>query len=196
MRALGSFSDLVPYLTTFTLALKQEGRFVVLGRRLTTSGRRFRKNSGLQLLLGGIRLMFNPLKMFTQRAAVEKVWYGSDRSDDSRRSNSISGRMGSAIVLLVLGALATGPLWHLVPWSPTPLASPLGKLRLGIAVLLCHAGLLPWPVAILLLVDLLRQKRWTGVPQSAMLVAFFGWQACESTSGVVWVWGRLCRWLT
>jgi hypothetical protein len=82
----------------------------------------------------------------------------------------------------------TGPLWEFIPQSWTPLASPLGKVRLVVGTLLCHVGLVFWPLAAILLINLLRQKRWTGMFHSVALIAFFSWQAWGATCGVIWFW--------
>ena len=69
---------------SFALALKRQGRFVGLWQWVYTSGRRFRRTSALELFLGGIRMVFSPHKMFTERSAVEKIWYDSERADDDK----------------------------------------------------------------------------------------------------------------
>jgi glycosyltransferase involved in cell wall biosynthesis len=179
----------------FALALKREGRFVVLWNRVSTSGRRLRRMTGLQLLVGGIRTVFSPVKMFTQRSAVQNVWYDSNRADDDKILNSLAVRVSNAITLAFVLVLASGPLWNFVPHSLTPRGSILGTARLAIGILLCHIGLLLWPVAIVLLINLLRQKRWTGLFQSMALVTILSWQACDATRGVIWTWRRLVEWL-
>jgi len=57
---------------SFALRLKREGRFAVVWQPVLTSGRRFRKVSGLQMLAGGLRMIVSPIKMFTQRSLVAK----------------------------------------------------------------------------------------------------------------------------
>ncbi len=42
------------------------------------------------------------------------------------------------------------------------MGSPLGVMRFVIVTFLCHVGLLFWPIGFILLVNVLRQKRWTG----------------------------------
>jgi hypothetical protein len=177
------------------LALKREGRFVVLWERVLTSGRRFRKLSGLQMLAGGVRILFSPFKMFTQRSSVEEVWYDSNREDDDKMPNSVPVRVSNAITLLLLIVVLTEPVWSLTPWSQTPLSSPLGKIRIVVGAMLCHLGLLFWPIGIVLFVNLLRQKRWTGLTHSVALIAFFSWQAWGATHGVIRSWTLLCQWL-
>jgi len=179
----------------FALRLKREGRFAVLWQPVLTSGRRFRKTSGLQLLAGGFRMIFSPIKMLTQRRLVEKVWYDSDRSTDDKMPNSLAIRISNVIALLVLLAMLSGPLWNFVPRSLTPFSSPLGKLRLVIGIFLCHIGLVLWPVALVLFLNLIKQKRPTALFQSTALIAFSIWQAWGSTLGVVWVWKKLYQWL-
>ncbi len=177
------------------LALKREGRFVVLWERVLTSGRRFRKISGLQMLAGGVRLIFSPLKMFTQRSSVEKIWYDSNREGDDTMPDSPAVKVSNTIALLIMIALLTGPIWYFIPRSLTPLASPLGKFRFVSGIILCHAGLTFWPIGIVLFVNLLRQKRWIEGIKLAALFAFCLWQALESTHGVIRIWTLFCHWL-
>ena len=172
----------------FTLALKREGRFVVLWQSVLTSGRRFRTTSGLQVLALVVRTAIFPRKMITQRKSVEKVWYNSNRTNDHKMPNSFALRISNSLALLILIVMFTGPLWNFVPWSLTPRHSPLGEIRLTIGVFLSHVGLVLWPLALILLFNLLRQKRWTGVIQSLVLIAFCSWQAWDCTQGVIWFW--------
>lgn len=176
----------------FALGLKRQGRFVVPWGYVHTSGRRLRKTSGYQLLSLFGRVMISPRKTAMQRAAVEKLWYDSNRADDDVMPKSITARFSNGVALVVLLVLVTGPLWGFVPKSLTPLSSPLGKVRLVIGVFLCHVGLILWPAALILLINLLRQKRWTGVIQSVALIAFLSWQAWGATKGVIWFWPWLC----
>jgi glycosyltransferase involved in cell wall biosynthesis len=172
----------------FALALKREGRFVVLWNSVLTSGRRFRTTSGLQVLSLIIRTALFPRKMITQRSSVEKVWYNSNRTDDDKMPNSLAVRVSNGIALLVFTVMLTSPLWSFVPRSLTPWASPVGKFRLLLDIFLWHVGLVLWPLALLLLLNLLRQKRWTGFFQSAALIAFCSWQAWGATRGLIWFW--------
>jgi len=179
----------------FAMALKREGRFVVLWERVLTSGRRFRKISGVQLLFGGVRMVFSPFKMFTQRSSVEKVWYDSNREGDDKMPDSLAVKVSNTIALLIMIVLLTGPLWYLIPRSLTPWASPLGKFRFVIGTFLCHAGLVFWPFAGVLFWNLLRRKQWTEWLKLAGLCAFCLWQSWESTQGVIRVWTLFCHWL-
>jgi glycosyltransferase involved in cell wall biosynthesis len=179
----------------FAFALRREGRFVGLWDRVLTSGRRFRKISGLQLLAGGVRVALSPVKMFTQRSSVEKIWYDSNRADDDTMPNSLAVRLSNGITLVVVAVALTAPIWGLTPWSLTPLASPLGKARFVVGTFLCHVGLLFWPIAGVLLVNLLRQKQWTGLIQSIGLIAFSAWQGWGAVHGVVRIWTLFCHWL-
>ena len=179
----------------FALALKREGRFVVLWQRVITSGRRFRKISGLQLLAGGGRMLCAPFKAFTHRAAVQGVWYDSDRSDDDRMPDSWGIKTSNAVALVILLVIITEPIWTFTPWSWTPLESWLGKTRFVVGMGLCHAGLLLWPVGLLLLVNLLRQKRATAWWQSVALIVFLWWQAWSATIGIIRIWRTIYHWL-
>ena len=179
----------------FALALKREGRFVVLWERVLTSGRRFRKISGLQMLCGGVRMLFSPIKMFTHRSSVEKIWYDSNRDDDDKMPDSLAVKVSNGIALLIMIVLLTGPLWNFIPRSLTPLASPLGKIRVVVGTILCHVGLLFWPFAVVLFVSLLRRIHWAEWMKLAALFAFSLWQAWDSMRGVFRIWALFCHWL-
>lgn len=175
----------------FALALKREGRFVVLWKPVLTSGRRFRKTSAGQLMAGFIRMIYSPVKMMTQRSSVAKVWYDSDRADDDKMSNAVTTKIFNAIGLLIVVALLTGPIWNFVPRSLTPLDSLPGQIRLAVGFFLSHVGLLFWPAAGVLFVNLLRQKRWTGLIQSVALIGICSWQAWVCTRNAIWIWSLL-----
>ena len=179
----------------FALALKRQGWFFVPWEPVITSGRRFRKISGLQLLGGGIRMIFSPTKFLTQRSSVEKVWYDSNREDDDKMPNSLATRISNGIALAVLIVLVTGPVWSFIPWTLTPVDSLLGKYRHLNRILFCHLGTLGWLPGLVLLVNVFRQKRWTGLIQSAALIAFCFWQAWRSTNGVIQMWTHSIHWL-
>jgi glycosyltransferase involved in cell wall biosynthesis len=179
----------------FALALKREGRFFVPWQHVLTSGRRVRTMSGGQLLMGGFRLMFSPVKFFTQRSSVEKVWYDSNRTDDDKMPNSVGVQISNGIALVIMIVVATGPVWDFIPWTLTPLDSLLGKYRYFISIFLCHLGALGWLIGLVLFVNVLRQKRWTGLIQSAALISICFWQAWESTHGVIRIWTHFLRWL-
>jgi len=174
----------------FAMALKREGRFVVLWERVLTSGRRFRKTSAFQLLAGGIRTAFSPVKMVTQRASVEKIWYDSNREDDDRMPSTPGAKVSNAVAFLIVIVALTGPIWNFIPWSLTPLDSPAGKCRFVIRVFLSHAGLVLWPIVILLLGSLLRRMQWMEWMKLAALTAFCWWQAWACTRAAIWVWTR------
>jgi glycosyltransferase involved in cell wall biosynthesis len=176
---------------SFALALKREGRFAVLWKPVLTSGRRFRKTSAGQLMTGFIRMIFSPVKMMTQRSSVEKIWYDSNRADDDKMTNALTIKISNAIALLIVVVLLTGPLWNFVPRSLTPLDSVPGQIRLAVGFLLSHVGLLFWPAAGVLFVNLLRQKRWTGLIQSAALIGICSWQAWVCTRNTIWIWSLL-----
>jgi hypothetical protein len=192
-RAVGQEYEIIVVNDASTDATAEIGR--KYGAAVLTSGRRFRRISGLQMLAGGARMLLSPLRSFTQRSSVEKVWYDSDRAADDTMPDSIAARISNGIMLMVLIVLFTEPIWSFVPWSLTPLASPLGKIRITIVGILCHVGLLFWPVSLLLLVNLLRQKRPTSLVQSSLLIAFCGWQAWGASCGLYWIWTGLFHWL-
>jgi glycosyltransferase involved in cell wall biosynthesis len=173
----------------FALALKREGRFVGLSERVLTSGRRFRRISGLQMIGGLVRMAFSPIKSFTHRSFGEKVWYDSNRADDDKMPNSLAAQVSNGLILVILVVALTEPIWTRLPWSFTPLDGLFGKTRIMVNALICHLGLLLfWPVAAILLVNLLRQKRWTGLMQSGALISFCLWNAWGATRVVVQFW--------
>lgn len=172
----------------WALALKREGRFVVLWQPVLTSGRRFRAISGSQVIATLIRLALSPSKTFTERASVEKIWYDSNRSNDERIPTSLSARLSNGIALVILLTLLTGPLWYFIPRSWTPLNSAFGKFRFGDGLFLCHAGLFFWPVSFVLLRLLFQRRHRLEWIKLAALCAFCLWQAWESTKGVVSYW--------
>ena len=140
-------------------------------------------------------MMFSPVKFLTQRSSVEKVWYNSNRTDDDKMPNSPGARISNGVVLVIMIVLVTGPVWDFIPWRLTPLDGLLGKYRYFISIFLCHLGALGWLIGLVLLVNVLRQKRWTGLIQSTALIALCFWQAWESTHGVIRIWTGFIHWL-
>jgi glycosyltransferase involved in cell wall biosynthesis len=195
--ATGGFNERVYWAEegAFALALKRQGRFFVPWQHVLTSGRRLRTISGGQLLMGGVRMLFSPVKSFTQRSSVEKVWYNSNRADDDRIPNSLSVQISNGIALVIMIVVVTGSVWDFIPWTLTPLDSPQGKYRYFISIFLCHLGALGWLIGLVLLLNVLRQKRWTGLIQSAALITICFWQAWESTHGVIRIWTHFLHWL-
>ena len=180
----------------FTMALRREGRFYVPWRPVLTSGRRLRKTSGGELLLGVVRMVLSPVKFFTHRASVQKIWYDSNRATDHILPDSWRVRISNAIALLFMLVMMSGSLGLLVPWEWTPRDSLSGQIRLGMAILCCHVGLVLWPLAAVLLVNLLRQKHWTGVIQSLVWIAFCTWQGWGAVRVVIWAWSVFGEWAT
>jgi glycosyltransferase involved in cell wall biosynthesis len=179
----------------FTLALRREGRFYVPWRPVLTSGRRLRKTSGGELLLGAVRMLFSPIKFFTHRAPVQKIWYDSNRATDHILPDSWRVRISNAIALLFILVMMSGPLRHLVPWEWTPRDSPGGQIRVAMGIICCHVGLVLWPLAVVLLVNLLRQKHWTNVIQSLVWIAFCVWQGWGAVRVVIWAWSAFGAWV-
>jgi glycosyltransferase involved in cell wall biosynthesis len=180
---------------SFALALKREGRFVVLWHYVLTSGRRFRAMSGLQMLAVCARTALSPSKMTTRRASVEKVWYDSNRANDDKMPDTLAVKVSNSLALLIIIVLVTWPVWNFIPPSWMPWDSLSGKFRFFIRGFICHVGLVLWPCAFVLFRNLLHQKRWTGLVQSMALIAFCVWQAWGATRGVIWFWTWLFYWL-
>ena len=177
---------------SFVLALKRHGKFVGLTEHVLTSGRRFRKTSALDLFVGGVRMIFSPLKMTTKRSSVEKIWYDSNRTDDDKMPSSLVARISNAFALIVLVVTVSGPIWNFIPPS---LPSPVREIRLVCGTYLCHLGLIFWPAAGFLFANLVRQKRWAGSPHTVALITFCVWQAWGATKGVVWIWQTFATWV-
>jgi glycosyltransferase involved in cell wall biosynthesis len=158
-------------------ALKRQGPFVVLWRRVGTSGRRARGMSGVQMIAALFRMAFFP-KILTQRSTVQKVWYESDRTGDAAVAGSWAVRVSNAVVFVVMLAIITAQLWMFVPWTWTPWDSPIGKIRYAIAIASCHLSLVLWPCAYFLIRLLFRQNRWLERVKVLALIAlclWFGW---------------------
>jgi glycosyltransferase involved in cell wall biosynthesis len=168
-------------------ALQREGRFVVLWQHVLTSGRRVRGIRGLRMLTALIRMAFFP-KMLTRRSRVEKIWYQPTREHDLNATDSPATQVFNVIMLLLTILLLSGPFWGLIPWSLTPSASVPGKIRLGVAVLQCHLGLMLWPCAYFLLRYLFQQKRWLTRMKLAAMIALCLWGAWGATPVVIWFW--------
>ena len=196
-RATGGFNEKLYWSEegAFTMALRREGRFYIPWRPVLTSGRRLRKTSGGELLLGVVRMALSPVKFFTHRAPVQKIWYDSNRATDHILPKSWVIRISNGIALLFMIAMLSGLLGYLVPWEWTPRDSLSGQIRLGMAILCCHVGLILWPLAVVLLVNLLRQKHWTNVIQSLVWIAFCGWQGWGAVQVVIWVWSAFGEWV-
>ncbi len=180
----------------FALALKREGWFAGLWEPVLTSGRRARKISGLKFLAGAIGLVLSPVKMFTRRSSVQKIWYDSNRADDDIMPTSLAARLSNGITLLLIIVVLTEDFWGRISWSMTPLSNPLGQIRFLVQLSICLIGLfIFWAVALVLLVNLLRQKRWTGLMQSTALIAFCLWNGWGATNAVLRLGKHFYHWL-
>lgn len=179
----------------FAMRLKKLGRFKIAWPPVLTSGRRFNTLSmwGLPVFLG--RMILSPLKTFTRRASVQKIWYDSNRAGDEKSPGTLSARVSNGIVLVLLILLMTGPMWNFIPWSATPWGSPLGIFRVVDGTFLCHVGLLFWPCAVFVFSGSLHRMHWYERLKLAALGAFFTWQAWGATQGVIWCWTTLWNWL-
>jgi cellulose synthase/poly-beta-1,6-N-acetylglucosamine synthase-like glycosyltransferase len=173
-------------------ALKREGRFVVLWKYVSTSGRRMRGFRGVQMVTILIRMAFLPSTL-TRRSPVEHIWYESKREDEKKISDSLAVQTLNAVMLLITLAMISGPIWNL---SPIPWNTPLGQIKLGIAILNCHFGLLAWPCAYFCFRYLLRQNRWLERMRLVALTAVCLWCAWSTTPVVIWFWTSLYQRLT
>ena len=179
----------------FAMELKRRGRFVVIWTPVLTSGRRFRKISAWQIVVGGIRTVLSPAKMITRRSVVASIWYDSNRADDDTMPNSWPVRICNGIALLLLLVLLCAPLWNFVPQSATPLSSPQGKFRFACAFYVCHVLLICWPLAGVLLCYLLQRKYWLEWMKLAAIFAFVLWQGWSATGCVITIWTQIGHWI-
>ena len=191
-RAVGGFDELLfgAEDAAMSWALKREGRFVVLWKYVSTSGRRMRGFRGLQMVAILIRMSFLPSTL-KRRSPVENIWYDSNRDDEEKISDSLAVQTLNAAMLLITLAMISGPIWGLIPWE-----TPLGQIRLGIAILNCHFGLLAWPCAYFCFRYLLRQNRWLERIRLLALMAVCLWCAWGTTPVVIWSWTSLYQRLT
>jgi hypothetical protein len=173
-------------------ALRREGRFVVLWRYVLTSGRRMRGIDGLRMLGVLIRMGFFP-RLLQNRSHVHKVWYESNREPHDRTRDSLTTHLFNAVMLLIIiGCILP---WGLIPWSLTPRESVPGKIRLGFAIFSCYIALVCWPLAYVLLRNLLRQKRWMERIRLIALIGLCLWCAWGSAPVVIWSWISVYHWL-
>ena len=174
-------------------ALKREGRFVVLWTRVLTSGRRVRTMSGLRMLSFFVGTAIFPSRMLKNRARVEKVWYDSNRDNDEAPQNTLRERVSNFVALLIVAAVVTGPLWNL-PLPESLRNRPLGTLRYGVQILVCHVGLIVWPCAYFLFRALIKHNRCAERIKLLALIALCVWVGWSSAREVIWFWSRLLRW--
>ncbi len=179
----------------FALALKRQGRFVVLWEPVFTSPRRCRSLSAAHLPAFIARIILSPRKMLTRRASVEKIWYDSNRAGDDIISKSLAAKVSNGIGLLFFILLCTAPIWYFIPDSWTPWGSVRGDMRFVIETFLCHLGLIFWPLAIFLFVQLFRRMHWLEWIKLAAITALCFRLARDATQGVffswTWLWHKL-----
>ena len=171
-------------------ALKREGPFVVLWRRVGTSGRRARGMSGLAMIAALFRMAVFP-RLLRRRTGVQSVWYESDRSSDDATKRSWLVALSNFVLLLVMIAIVIGPLLMFVPRSLTPPGSIWGELRYWIAILSCHIALVLWPCTYFLMRNFLLQKRWMERVKLIVLITLCLWFAWGDTREVFYFW----RWV-
>jgi glycosyltransferase involved in cell wall biosynthesis len=178
----------------FSWSLKREGRFVVLWTHVCTSGRRARGMGGLQMVAALVRMAFFP-KMLTRRSSVDKVWYNSNREADDRPSSSIAIRLSNFILLVIMIAMLSGPIW-LVPWPQTVIDGPLGTVKFVCNIIGLHFGLILWPCAYFLIRILLKQKRWVERIKLVILIVLCLWLVWGNTEECLAFWMWVYQWLS
>jgi len=126
---------------------------------------------------------------------VETIWYDSNRANEHVLPSSWRVRISNTIALLFILVMVSGLLGYIVPWEWTPHDSLGGQIRLAMAILYCHVGLILWPLAVMLLVNLLRQKHWTNLIQSLGWITFCVWQGIGAVRVVIWAWSAFGEWV-
>jgi glycosyltransferase involved in cell wall biosynthesis len=179
----------------FILALKKQGRFSVVWPKVMTSGRRVRTMSGLQAIAIVLRIGRSPIKGTTQRSIVQDVWYDSNRTRDDVLPSSLAVRVSNGITLVLLLLCLIGPAWNFIPWSVTPRGTLLGLFRMADGFFLSHLGLIFWPLAVVVLWDVLNCASWVDRLKTAAVFAFCLWKAIGATQGVIWHWEEIWHWL-
>jgi cellulose synthase/poly-beta-1,6-N-acetylglucosamine synthase-like glycosyltransferase len=168
-------------------ALRREGRFVILWKRVLTSGRRARTMSGLPMLWFFVGTAFFPSRMLKNRSRVEGMWYDSNRANDHRLGGSLAFRASNGAALVIVLVIVTSPVW-LLPWPESLNSGPLGTIRYGIQVFMCHFGLVCFPCAVFLLKMLSQQKRWSERIKLGVLAAVCLWAGWSNAREVFWFW--------
>ena len=81
-RAVGGFDETLfgAEEAAMSRALRRQGRFVILRESVTTSGRKLRAHSGLEILGILLRLALAGPKAVRQRDSLD-IWYGERRAD-------------------------------------------------------------------------------------------------------------------
>jgi glycosyltransferase involved in cell wall biosynthesis len=188
-RAVGGFNEKLfgAEDVAMSLALRREGRFVILWPAVRTSGRRFQGARGMNMVGTLLRMGFYPGTL-RKRRSVEKLWYDSNREHDNRPPSNTVIRAWNALFLVLLLLMIASPFLEFLPWSMTPRETTIGKIRWGIALLGCHLSLTLWPCAYFLLRALPQQKLWSERLRTIFLIALcagFGW---AGTREVVLFW--------
>ncbi|HYV26317.1 MAG TPA: hypothetical protein VFA77_02205, partial [Candidatus Eisenbacteria bacterium] len=157
-----------------------------------TSGRRMQGISGLRMMAALLRIGYFP-QLLQKRSPVRKIWYDSNRGSNDRTRDSLATQAFNAVMLvIVIGSILP---WGLIPWSLTPRESVPGRIRLGFAIFGCYIGMICWPLAYLLLRNLLRQKRCGERIRVIALIGLCLWCAWSATPVVIWSWISLYHWL-
>jgi hypothetical protein len=180
---------------SMALAIKRTGPFAVLWSYPLTSGRRFRQTSPVHFLLVPLKF-FRPTTALQRRAAVQKIWYESDRTKDDSAGATLTARLSNGVVLVAMVVLFAPPLWALVAllW-PDAMRGPLGTLRQVCGAFTVHAGLVGWPFAFYLWRTLPGQTRWAERVRLALLGALCLGQALYCTWEAAALWRKVWAWL-
>jgi hypothetical protein len=178
----------------FSLALRREGRFVILWPHVRTSGRRVRGLRGPKMVFTLIRMGFYPATL-RKRASVETLWYDSNRQQDDIVPNTLFVTLVNVLILVFLLLMIVSPVMEFFPWSLTPRDTTLGKIRWAIAITGCHLSLMFWPCFYFLLRALPWQKHWSERIRTLVLGGLCLFFAVAGTREVILFWVDIARWI-
>jgi glycosyltransferase involved in cell wall biosynthesis len=178
----------------FSLALRREGRFVILWPHVRTSGRRVRGVNGLKMIYTLIRMGFYPNSL-RSRKSVETLWYDSNRTQDDSVPKTLLLTLANFLLLAFLLLMIVSPIMEFLPWSLTPRDTLLGEIRWAIAITGCHLCLMFWPCIYFLLRALPFQRHWSERIRTLVLLAICLFFGITGTREVILFWVDIARWI-
>ncbi len=173
-----------------SVALQQEGRFVVLRPLVTTSPRRVQNSSGLSVLG---TLLVAPLLgrwAFRSRGKWTRLWYANRHPDQQHGLKRCWFSISNAIALAIVLVFALLPLW-IVPWPQALRDSFLGDIRMVVGIFLSFVGLTLLPAAIFIGLAAIHQKRWAPRVKFLALAVVAAWLGWRSVLSVGWFLAKL-----
>jgi glycosyltransferase involved in cell wall biosynthesis len=178
----------------FSVALRREGRFVILWPHVRTSGRRVRGLRGPKMVGTLIRMGFYP-NTLRKRKSVETLWYDTNREQDDIVPKTLFIRLVNFLLLAFLLLMIVSPIMLFLPWSLTPRDTMLGKVRWAIAITGCHLCLMFWPCIYYLLRALPWQRHSSERIRTGVLLSLCLFFGITGTREVILFWADIVRWI-